>query len=218
MSLPKTELLYTESEYLELERESEERHEYLDGLIYLMAGESSEHGEICINIAGQLYTQLRSKPCRVRSKDTKVRSGPAPKVKHLTKGLYAYPDLLVVCGEMQFHDKYRDVLLNPTLIIEVLSPTTEAFDRGEKFRRYRTYLESLTDYVVVAQNIPLVEHFALRPNDKWEIAASVIDLSESVTLDSIGCVLRLSDIYDRIVFPEPAEDEDFDLEDDVQSN
>lgn len=218
MSLPKTELLYTESEYLEIERESEERHEYLDGLIYLMAGESPEHGVICTNLVGQLYNQLRDKPCRLLSKDTKVRSGPAPKVKHSTKGLYSYPDLLVVCGEMQFHDKYRDVLLNPKLIIEVLSPTTEAFDRGDKFRRYRTYLESLTDYVVVAQNIPLVEHFALRPNGRWEIAASVMDLSESVTLESIGCVLRLNEIYDRIVFPEPEEDEDLDLEDDIQSN
>ena len=123
-----------------------------------------------------------------------------------------------MCGELKFHDKHRDVLLNPTLIIEVLSPTTEAFDRGEKFIRYRSYLESFTDYVVVAQNKPLVEHYTRQPNGKWEIAATVTDLSESVTLDSIGCVLRLSEIYDRIVFPEPAEDEDLDLEDDVQSN
>lgn len=207
MSLPRSELLYTESEYLALERASEERHEYLDGQIYQMAGESPEHGDICTNLVGQLYSQLRDKPCRVRSKDTKVRSGPAPNARRSTKGLYSYPDLLVVCGELQFHDTYRDVLLNPKIIIEVLSPTTEAFDRGEKFLRYRTYLESLTDYVVVAQSMPRVEHFTRQPNGKWLIAVSATDLTESVALSSIDCELRVRQVYDRIVFPAPADEE-----------
>lgn len=207
MSLPKSEPLYTEAEYLALERESEERHEYLDGRIYLMAGESPEHGEICMNLSRIISTQLLGKPCRARSKDTKVRSGPVLKAQRSTKGLYSYPDLLVVCGEMQFHDKHRDVLLNPKVIIEVLSPATEAFDRGEKFLRYRTYLESLTDYVVVAQSMALVEHFTRQPNNQWLIAATATELSQSVALTSIDCVLRLNEVYDRIVFPAPADEE-----------
>ena len=209
MSLPKSETRYSVEEYLAMERESEERHEYLDGFIYAMAGESPEHGEICTNLVGHLYNQLRNKPCRIRSKDTKVRSGPIPKTRHTTKGMYSYPDLLVVCGDMKFHDEYRDVLLNPRVIIEVLSPTTEAFDRGEKFLRYRTYIESLTDYLVVAQDRPLIEHFARQSNGQWVIAATATEISHSVELTSIECVLPLSEVYDRIVFPAPS-DEDAD--------
>src|SRR5215216_3648096 len=163
MSLPKSEPLCTEEEYLALERKAEERHEYLDGQIYLMAGESPAHGTICTNLVGQLHSQLRGKPCQVLSKDTKVRSGPKPRSRYSTKGMFSYPDLLVVCGEMKFHDEIRHVLLNPKIIIEVLSPSTEAFDRGEKFLRYRTYLESLTDYIVVAQDYALIEHFSREP-------------------------------------------------------
>jgi Uma2 family endonuclease len=118
MSLAKTTpYLYSIEEYLALERGSEERHEYLNGLIYAMAGESPEHGEICTNIVGELYNQLKGKPCRVRSKDTKVRSGPPPTSRQSTKGLCSYPDILVVCNELKFHDEYQDVLLNPTVII-----------------------------------------------------------------------------------------------------
>jgi Uma2 family endonuclease len=207
MSSLKSEPLYTEAEYLALERESEERHEYLDGLIYDMAGESPEHGDICMNLSRIISTQLLGSSCRAWSKDTKVRSGPIPKSRYSMKGLYSYPDLVIVCGMPVFHDEYRDVLLNPQVIIEVLSPTTEAFDRGEKFLRYRTHLESLTDYVVVAQNRPLVEHYSRQANGQWLIAAPAIDLADTVALTSIGCALSLRDVYDRIVFPAP-EDED----------
>ena len=107
-----------------------------------------------------------------------------------------------MCGERQYLDEHRDVLLNPKVIIEVLSPSTEAFDRGEKFARYREHLDSLTDYVVVAQSQPLVEHFARDENGQWVIAATATDLSASVVINSIGCTLRLVDVYDRIVFSE----------------
>lgn len=199
-SIPKMETLYTEDEYLALERASQERREYLDGQIFLMAGESPVHGDICTNSSGQLYNQLRGGPCRVWSKDSKVRSGPIPKSRYSTQGLYSFPDLVVVCGEPRFLDEHRDVLINPKVIIEVLSPTTEAFDRGEKFLRYRTYLDSLTDYVMVAQSQPLIEHFTRDQNGQWVIAATATDLSQSIVLSSIGCTLRLSDVYDRIVF------------------
>jgi len=219
-TLPKSRRLYTEAEYLALERESEERQEYLDGVIYAVGENpyddiiytdltvvSRNHGTICTNLTMEIGSQLRGGPRQVFGKDMKVLSGLVPKSPYPTTGLDSCPDLVVVCGDPQFHDEFRDVLLNPRLIIDVLSPSTEAFDRGEKFLRYRTHLESLTDYIVVAQNRPLVEHFARQPNGQWVIAATATDLSETVVLNSIGCMLRLSDIYDRIVFPAPSDDE-----------
>jgi Uma2 family endonuclease len=206
-SVRKPESFYTEDEYLALERASQERREYLDGQIYLMAGESPAHGTICTNLTAEIVNQLKGTPCRAFSKDTKVRSGPIPKSRYSAEALYSFPDLVVVCGEPQYLDEHRDVLVNPRVIIEVLSPSTEAFDRGEKFARYREHLESLTDYVVVAQSMPLVEHFARQPNGQWVIAATATELSGTVVLSSIGSTLRLSDVYDRIVFPEPAEEE-----------
>ena len=200
MSLPRSEVRYTVEEYLALERESEERHEYLDGLIYAMAGESGEHGDICTNVTGQLYDQLRDKPCRVRSKDTKVLSGPKPRNRFSMKDLFSYPDVVVICGEPEYLDSHRDVLLNPTVIIEVLSSSTESFDRGEKFRRYREHNASLTDYVLVSQSMLLIEHYRRQPNGEWVFVA-VSGLEASLRLASINCTLRLADVYDRVSFP-----------------
>jgi Uma2 family endonuclease len=210
MSLPQTETLFTEAEYLALERESDERHEYFDGVIYLMAGESPAHGTICMNLAIIIGSQLRGTSCQAWSKDTKVRSGPASTTRYSTKGMYSYPDFVIVCGKAVYHDKRQHVLLNPQVIIEVLSPTTEAFDRGKKFERYSTYLESLTDYVIVAQDRPLVEHYSRQPNGDWLVTFAT-DLEQTVTLTSIGCALNLRDVYDRIEFP-PPEDEGEDEE------
>jgi Uma2 family endonuclease len=132
-----------------LERDSEERHEYLDGQIYLMAGESPEHADICTNLIRELAPQLRDTPCRVRSK-AKVRSGPSPIPRKSAKGLFSYPDVVVICGEPQYYDEIRHTVINPTVIIEVLSDSTEAFDRGEKFLRYQNWNPSLTDYILVS--------------------------------------------------------------------
>ncbi|MEN3330822.1 MAG: hypothetical protein V7641_187 [Blastocatellia bacterium] len=200
MSLPHSPPRYTVEEYLALERASEERYEFLDGQVYLMAGESPDHGTICTNISGQLYNQLKGNPCQVFSKDMKVRSGPQPKSRYEIKGLYSYPDLVVVCGELQFHDEYRDVLLNPTVIVEVLSPSTEAFDRGEKWSPYQTWLPSLTHYVLVSQSKPQLEHYLRQPNGEW-LYSSVKALEGSLHLSSMDCNLRLLEVYARIVFP-----------------
>ncbi|HSF23676.1 MAG TPA: Uma2 family endonuclease [Blastocatellia bacterium] len=200
MSLPDSPPRYTVAEYLALERSSEERYEFLDGQVYLMAGESAGHGTICTNISGQLYNQLRGKPCQVFSKDMKVRSGPEPKSRYEIKGLYSYADLVVVCGEPQFHDEYRDVLLNPTVIIEVLSPSTEAFDRGEKWLRYQTWLASLTHYVLVTQARPQLEHYLRQPTGEW-LYSLVKEIESSLHLSAVDCTLRLAEVYDRIVFP-----------------
>ena len=201
-SVRKPESFYTEDEYLAVERASQERREYLDGQIYLMAGESEEHGTICTNLTLEVASQLKGTLCRAFSKDTKVRSGPIPKTRYSAEAFYSFPDLVVVCGERQYLDEHKDVLINPKVIIEVLSPSTEAFDRGEKFARYREHLESLSDYVVVAQNRPSVEHFARQASGQWVIAATATELSDTVALSSINCTLRLSEVYDRIVFPE----------------
>lgn len=200
MSMPLVSPRYSVREYLVLERESEERHEYLDGQVYAMAGESPEHGTICTNLSGQLYSQLRGKPCRVFSKDLKVRSGPSPVIGQTTKGLYSYPDLIVVCGELKFHDDRRDVLLNPTVIVEVLSPATEAFDRGEKWARYQTWLPELSDYLLVSQSKPQIEHYHRKAGGEW-LYSLVSRLEESLHLTSIGCILQLAEVYDRVVFP-----------------
>jgi Uma2 family endonuclease len=115
--------------------------------------------------------------------------------------LFSYPDLTVVCGEPRFLDRHKDVLVNPTAIFEVLSPSTEAYDRGEKFMRYRNFIETLVDYLLVSQIRPLIDHFVRRPDGQW-LYSSVDELSGSVEIASIGCRLDLVEIYARVDFPE----------------
>jgi Uma2 family endonuclease len=203
---------FTVEEYLTFERASEERHEYLDGVIYAMpgsaspqamAGESEEHGIICMNLSISLGSQLRGTPCRAFSKDTKVRCGPYR--PHTREGLYAYPDLVIVCGPSQHHDQARDVLLNPTVIVEVLSPSTEAFDRGEKFRRYRAWLPTLTDYVLVAQDRPMIDHYHRQDDALWMLR-TLEGLETRLHLETIDCMVPLADVYERIVFPQAEEE------------
>src|SRR5262245_33540853 len=197
---PRPPYRFTVEEYLAFERASDERHEYLDGVIYAMAGsastqamvgESEDHGTICMNLSVSLGSQLRGTPCRAFSKDMQVRCGPYR--PHTREGLYAYPDLVVVCAPSQYHDQARDVLLNPTVIVEVLSPSTEAFDRGEKFRRYRACLPTLTDYVLVAQNSPLVEHYHRQEDGTW-VLRPLEGLHAHVHLEPSGCTVPLADV------------------------
>jgi Uma2 family endonuclease len=195
---------YTVDQYLRIERAAEERHYYLDGEIYAMAGESDAHGEITVNIVGILFNQLRGTPCRARTKDTKVRSGPILSAGQAARGLFSYPDVLVICGEAEFHDALKDVILNPKVIIEVLSPSTEAFDRGEKFTRLQTWNPSLTDYVLVSQNCPQIEHFTKQSDGSWSYRRTT-GLEAAVSIASIHCTLKLADVYDRVVFEDCAE-------------
>lgn len=190
MSLQRALAVFTPEEYLDLERQSEIRHEFLDGTVYAMSGESLAHSIICFNLGGILHLQLKGTKCSGLSPNMKVRAGEA--------GLYAYPDLAVFCGEAVFHDKHRDVLLNPTVIFEVLSRSTQAYDRGEKFERYKS-IETLRDYVLVSQDRPRLEHFSLQSDGTW--AHAEFDGTDAeLTLDSINCRVRLADIYDRIDF------------------
>ncbi|MCI0488902.1 MAG: Uma2 family endonuclease [Blastocatellia bacterium] len=192
--------LYTVDEYLALERGSEERHEFLDGHIFAMAGESGAHADICTNLVREISNQLRGTPCRVRSKDTKVRSGPDPAQRRTIKGLFSYPDLVVICGEPEYHDQHRDVVLNPKVIIEVLSESTEAFDRGGKFLRYQAWNPTLTDYILVSQSGPVIEHYVRQRAGGWSYYPYT-GLEQSLTVESINCTLRFGEVYDRVVFP-----------------
>jgi Uma2 family endonuclease len=194
---------FTMAEYLTFERAAADRHEYLDGLIYAMAGESENHGRICVNLTASLVPQLRGSRCEVFSKDTKVLCGPYR--AHTREGLYAYPDLVVVCGAGQYHDQARDVLLNPTVLFEVLSPSTEAFDRGEKFDRYRRWLPSLQDYVLVVQERPTLDHYHRTAPDQWTLTTRR-GLDASLVLDAIGARLHLREVYERVAFPAAPDD------------
>jgi len=212
MSLPQPR--FTVDEYLARERAAEERHIYLDGLIIAMDGESAAyadisrnlagetlaHGDISINLANTIHQQLRGTPCRALTKDTKIRSGPTPKAGAGTRGFFSYPDLFVVCGEPDFHDAFRDVILNPKVIVEVLSPATEAFDRGRKFARYQTWNPTLTDYVLVAQHQPQIDHFQRQADGGWSYHSHT-GLDRTCVIASIGCTLRLADVYERVAFP-----------------
>ena len=190
MSLQRALAVFTPDEYLALERQSEIRHEFLDGTVYAMAGESLAHSSICFNLAGAFHPQLRETNCRGFSPNMKVRAGEA--------GLYAYPDLAIVCGEAFFHDRHGDVLLNPTVIFEVLSRSTQTYDRGEKFERYKS-IETLRDYVLVSQDRPRLEHFSRRPDGTWS-HAELDGPDAALTLDSINCRVALAEVYDRIEF------------------
>jgi Uma2 family endonuclease len=191
MALPHALPVFTPEQYLSLERFSEIRHEYLDGFVYAMAGESPEHSTICFNLAVTVGVQLKDAPCRGFSPNMKVRAN--------RSGLYAYPDLMIVCGEPDFHDERRDVITNPTVIFEVLSPSTEAYDRGEKFLRYRSEIETLQDYVLVAQDHPRIEHFSRQQDGTWQ-SFEVNGLTAVLTLPSIDCRIALGDVYSRIAF------------------
>lgn len=187
---------YTPEEYLALERAAEYRSEYLDGEIFAMSGASEAHNLIVGNIARHLGNQFEEGPCRVYTNDMRVRVSP--------NRMYTYPDVVAVRGPREFADDQGDTLLNPTVVFEVLSPSTEAYDRGEKFARYWR-LASLTDYVLVAQDQMRVEHFT-RQGDGWFVTAAGAP-EDIVHLDAIDATLTVQAIYENVEFPALPADE-----------
>ena len=184
---PQTKL--TPAEYLAFERaQTEAKHEYLDGEITLMAGASLEHNRIVANIMATLHAQMRRRPCDVFSGDMRTHI-PAT-------GLYTYPDISALCGEPQLEDDELDILLNPSIIIEVLSPSTEAYDRGSRFDHYRS-IESLQTYVLVAQDRPQIELFQRQDKGDWLLSVFK-GLEARVSLEAISCDLALADVYERV--------------------
>jgi Uma2 family endonuclease len=181
-------------EYLALERQSERKHEYLGGEMFAMSGATREHNLIALQTAAALLSQLRGRPCEVYMGDMRLRVD--------ATGLYTYPDVVVVCGEPQLvADAELDTLLNPTLIVEVLSPSTEGYDRGKKFAHYRT-IQSLAEVVFISQERVEVERFSRQPNGDW-LLHEVNQLEHRLPLPAIGCEISLAAIYER-VFPSEA--------------
>jgi Uma2 family endonuclease len=180
---------HTPAEYLARERPSATRHEYLDGFLFEMTGASRAHNLITGNLNGEIRAQLRDRPCEVYASDMRVCVEPT--------GLYTYPDVVVVCGEPRFQDGELDTLLNPTVLVEVLSPSTEAYDRGKKFGHYRR-LASVREYVLVAQERVLVERFT-RQGQEW-LLAEMNRPEDVLRLASIGCEVPLREIYAKVAF------------------
>jgi Uma2 family endonuclease len=178
----------TQQEYLAIEREAEVKSEYFNGEMYAMSGASRKHNLITLNIAAGLLQQMRGRLCEVYSSDMRVKVS--------ATGLYIYPDVVAVCGEPKFEDAHVDTLLNPTLLVEVLSASTASYDRGQKFGHYR-WVESLTEYVLVSQDECRVEHFAKQSDRQW-LQTVVQSLDAEIELASIQCTLRLREIYDRV--------------------
>lgn len=202
MALAQTKPIFTAEEYLRLERDAEERNEYWDGEIFAMAGESYNHGVISSNLAIELGQRLKGSGCRLFIKDMKIRSGSDIDLHKSLKGFFSYPDIVVVCGAIRHHDKAKDVVLNPAVVIEILSPATENFDRGEKFRRYRENLPTLTDYALVSQNSAWIDHFRRGAEDNGEWILTPVSGFDAVwKLKNLDVRIPLSDIYDGVEFP-----------------
>jgi len=184
---PKPELSF--EEWLEGERASlEGRSEYVGGEVVAMTGASAEHNVIVTNLIGELHSQMKGRPCQVYANDMKVRIESADAAK--------YPDLVALCGEPVFQDGRRDVLLNPGLIVEVLSDSTEAYDRGDKFALYRQ-IPSLTEYLLVSPHRAQVDLYTRGADGRWFLMAFDA-LTDSIALTSVDCTLALAEIYDKV--------------------
>jgi Uma2 family endonuclease len=177
---------YTEDEYIELERRAETKSELVNGEIFAMAGAKPRHNALAVNVAGEIRSRLRARgsPCIVFNSDQRVRSE--------ATGIHTYPDVSVACGP-QFHEKYRDTLINPTVIVEVLSTSTEGYDRGAKFAHYRTIV-GFVEYVLVSQRGHRIEHFRRLESGQWLL--TLLEGDEAVLeLPSLDCAISLGEIY-----------------------
>ena len=188
------ERLFTPEEYLLVERQAPEKSEFYDGRIYAMSGGSPTHALIPPNIVMALGSRLGDRPCRIFSSDLKVCTP--------TFDSFMYPDLSIVCGELRHFDSHRDVVANPLVVVEVLSPSTMDFDRGLKLLRYQS-IPALEDYVVVYQDRPQVEIHHRHTEDHWD--TTIYRGQEAVArLVALDCVLSLSEIYRLVEFESPA--------------
>ena len=190
-ALPKR--FFTPAEYLALEVKAEHKSQYVAGEIYALAGAEPEHNKIVANVGGLLYVAFRGRNCDHFYSDMRLQIKAGE--------LYTYPDLMALCGKPEFNASSRPKsLLNPQVVFEVLSPSTEGFDRGDKFARYRL-LESLTDYVLVSSEQMRVEHYTRQPDNRWLLTA-LDQPGQVLKLPSLECELPLAEIYERVTFPE----------------
>jgi len=184
----------SEAEYLRLERLAEFRSEFFDGEVFAMAGGTRAHSLIATNLAGELRAALKKTDCVTYNTDLRVKAE--------ATGLFTYPDVSVACGKQRFLDEEQDTLLNPTLIIEVLSDATEAYDRGKKFEHYRQ-IPSFREYLLVSQKEPRIEQFIRQKDGTWNLKESV-GLQANLKLESVDVTLRLSEVFAKVQFPPAA--------------
>ncbi|KYF76382.1 hypothetical protein BE17_44595 [Sorangium cellulosum] len=187
MGQPATRTGLSPEEYLTLERASEQKHEYANGEIFAMSGCSREHSLLAGSVQRELGNALLERPCEVHTSDMRV--------KIASTGRYVYPDASVVCGDPVFEDAEVDTLMNPNVIVEVLSDSSEAYDRGDKFAQYRS-VPSITDYVLVSQNAVRIEHFQRQPDGRWLL--SILGPGAQLALDSIGVVIEVDRVYLKV--------------------
>jgi Uma2 family endonuclease len=185
MNEPARKLSFTFAEYVEQERASQTRHELVNGEIFAIAGGTIEHGRLASRVTAALLMQLRGRPCEAFSSDVRIRV--------LATGLATYPDLSIVCGRLERDPEDANTIVNPIVLVEVLSDSTEAYDRGEKFAHYQR-IPSLKEYVIVSQQGPRIEVFHRNEDGKsWTL--HVAGASESVKLDSIQCEIAVDEVY-----------------------
>lgn len=192
MALPQQKSFITPEEYLQIEREAVYKSEYYAGEMFAMAGGSPTHSVLTASAIGALFSLLKGNRCAPYDSNLRVFVA--------ADGLYTYPDALVICGSLELVPGHDDMVTNPTLIVEVLSDSTEAYDRGKKFAHYRM-LPSFAEYVLISQKEPLVEVFFRQGDGTWQLTP-VRGRDASVRLQSLGVELRLAEIYERVEFPE----------------
>jgi Uma2 family endonuclease len=190
MGVPEPRKQLTEAEYLALERRAEFKSEFYDGEMFAMAGGSPTHSLIATNLAGELRARLKGKPCLPYNSDLRL--------KIEATGLCTYPDLSVVCGPLQFAPGQDDTFVNPTLLAEVLSDSTEAYDRGKKFEHYRQ-IPTLREYLLVSQKEPRIEQFLRQPNGEWTLREAA-GLAAVLTLVSLDITLSLAEAFANVQF------------------
>ncbi len=196
MGLPQRKPVLTPAEYLRIERAATYRSEFFRGEMFAMAGGSPKHSRIKTNVLCELQNQLKRKPCVPYDSDLRIRCA---------TGLYTYPDASVICGALEFDDGEKDTVLNPTLLVEVLSKSTEAYDRGKKFDNYRS-IPALREYVLVSQDEPVIQRFLRNDDNTWTLTV-VSGLDQTLKLKSIDVDLPLSEVFDRVDFTEEDLDE-----------
>lgn len=176
--------------YLDIERKSEFKSEYYNGEMFALAGASLNHNRICGNIHVSLANQFRDKNCEVFQSDLRI--------KVQESGLFTYPDIVIICGEPEFYDEQRDTVTNPEVIMEVLSISTEGYDRGLKFELYRR-LNTLKDYLLISQGKIAIEYYSKNPDNSWTLK-EYNNLSQQICIQSINCNLDLKEVYSKVEF------------------
>ena len=189
---------YTPEQYLELEERSDHKSDYLSGQIFAMAGGSPEHSAIGSNLCREMGNLLKRGPCQVFNSDLRVTI--------MQSGLMTHPDVTVICGEQHRHPLDKNSIINPTVLFEVLSPSTEAYDRGEKWAHYRQ-MDSLQEYILVSQNKARMEQYVRQDDGSWKFTA-VAGLAASLLLPSLGCSLPLAEVYDKVTLQEAVAQEE----------